>query len=897
MQCFKLRAAILLSLTALLWGSIPRLSAEEGGTPATASFNQTYEQTRAKAQDECKALWSNHTFDWLRQKIPLGDEKPPLSMLTSKERLHPKDKPRADLAIKTLEQCRQANAPVYAMLPAGVQDMIHGLERRQDAVIAELYVGKITFGEFNVKWTQLNGEHFRALSGIPQTTPSPASSSASVKIAAPSPAPLSVTTPPKSAQTIPVATQPRRTALIIGNSNYSNIPKLPNPINDARSIDDSLRQIGFTTKLVLDASEQDIRREVRKFANVSANADIALVFYAGHGAQVNGENFLLPIDMEVARTEADIQLTGLKVDDLVNSIRSNTKVVFLDACRDNPALFKNLVKGRGAASKGLAPTVGSNLDPTKTDGGGVFIAYATEAGSIAEDGSGKHSPFTQALLRNLQKPISIDDMFSLVTKEVRLVTKNIQRPYKYASLENIVCLTGKCGGNLHSGEQIYPVEQAQRSESEELQIALQTNNPAALEAYLQKYPDSPKQTEVSETIAGLRRSEFNEWTQYELGNLKFPYWMQLSSIRQLKNRAAVRIKYVPDPALPLNPRLNVNDIAYVEDVSVFDCDKPIVAASETTIYSRSGEILHHYKWADPEYVNLSMGSSFTPGSIAATGRNIACHDDLRTPLLGKKQLAAMNFASLSSTVSGDGEMFYVPIEHGMGADSIRDAIVIIKGRKDYTINLTDGSVFDKVPKYRTEVDRVRLKCTSNESAVTKSEYFDESNKLVFVNNLIHLSAEGTPPVRWSKFQDTSPFAVLHRIVCPKEIVGIGVELAIDGKLIKVVRVIADTPAQKSGLKVNDAVTHLDEESVDGLTLDQVVAKMRGEANTKIKLRITREGEDAPIELSVTRGVVQSPSAQAPSVQWPSVQAPSVPWPLSASTPPVPWPSVQSQVQQ
>ena len=96
-----------------------------GPQARAANFNQTYERTLAKAQDECKTLWSSHTFDWLRKKIPLGDEKPTLSMLTSKDRLRPKDKPRADLAIKTLEQCRQAYAPLYAMLPA--RDMISGL--------------------------------------------------------------------------------------------------------------------------------------------------------------------------------------------------------------------------------------------------------------------------------------------------------------------------------------------------------------------------------------------------------------------------------------------------------------------------------------------------------------------------------------------------------------------------------------------------------------------------------------------------------------------------------------------------------------------------------------------------------------------------------------------------
>ena len=127
--------------------------------------------------------------------------------------------------------------------------------------------------------------------------------------------------------------------------------------------------MGFSVTLVTDASELNIRRAVRKFADQSEKADLALVYYAGHGAQVNGENYLLPIDMEIPRTEADIELSSLKVDDVVNSIRSTTKIVFLDACRDNPALFKNLVKGRGAIATGLAPTDASHLTRVKPGGG------------------------------------------------------------------------------------------------------------------------------------------------------------------------------------------------------------------------------------------------------------------------------------------------------------------------------------------------------------------------------------------------------------------------------------------------------------------------------------------------------------------------------------------------
>jgi C-terminal processing protease CtpA/Prc len=137
---------------------------------------------------------------------------------------------------------------------------------------------------------------------------------------------------------------------------------------------------------------------------------------------------------------------------------------------------------------------------------------------------------------------------------------------------------------------------------------------------------------------------------------------------------------------------------------------------------------------------------------------------------------------------------------------------------------------------------------------------------------------------------------LQKIVCPFG--GLGVHVEKDGNFIKVIRVIDKTPAEKAGVKVNDIVTHLDDESVDGMTLNEAVEKMRGQPNTEIKLRIVREGQGAPIELSITRGVVQS--VQAPSAQWPPVQAPSaIPsaqWP-SVQVPSVQWPSVQGQVQQ
>jgi hypothetical protein len=208
------------------------------------------------------------------------------------------------------------------------------------------------------------------------------------------------------------------------------------------------------------------------------------------------------------------------VDDLVNSIRSPTKIVFLDACRDNPALFKNLVKGRGAVATGLAPTDGSHLTRIKP-GGGVFIAYATDAGSIALEGEGEHSPFTKALLNYLKKPISIDDMFSHVTKEVSYVTKGTQRPYKYASLADVVCLTGTCSA-ITPEPATDIVQEARRSEADELQIALQTNNSIALQSYLEQYPQSPQRKKVLGEIGRLRRSKFPEWTVFQINAAGYP---------------------------------------------------------------------------------------------------------------------------------------------------------------------------------------------------------------------------------------------------------------------------------------------------------------------------------------------------------------------------------------
>jgi uncharacterized caspase-like protein len=716
-------------------------------------FEQKYATEVSKARAECSRLWSNHDFDSLRTRIPLGDEKPTFSMLKSAEKLNRKEKPLADLAIKTLGQCRKAYETVYAMLPPQVRAMIEGIERRQDSNVAELYNGKITFGGFNIATNAMSADFSAALSGLSKSAK--ADPTAAVSGNASKPSVLS-----SSANDKPAAPIDSRMALVIGNSNYANLPKLSNPANDARAVAEILKTMGYKARLLIDGSEQSIRREIRQFASDSEKADVAFVFYAGHGAQVNGNNYLLPIDIDIPRTDVDIQFSGLKVDDLVNSIRSNTKIVFLDACRDNPALFKNLVKGRGSLPTGLAPAASSNFE--QKPGGGVFIAYATDAGAVADDGTGKHSPFTQALLRNMQKPISIDDMFSLVTKEVRLVTKNAQRPYKYASLENIVCIAPNCSNSLNSMPSGL-VEQAQRSETDELQVAKASNKVAALETFLEKYPDTPKRSEVQNLIGDLRRAEFTEWTLYEIGNQRIPWYLQLSSVQQFEDRMVMKVRSLIDPdskkvffgkAMP--------DAEYSEEVIVFDCAKRTSSDSEDTILGSSNKTLYHYKFADPRYVDLSIGQPVAPGTVNYSTFRWACSDALRTPVISKKQLSEMSFKSLSSTVAGDGDIFYELFPDNSSAQNQKEFLFIMRFNEDRQIYMAPNTSIPNVPRYRTEVSKVKMMCAEKKMLVTKSEFYDASNDLVQLT-----AADPDQNQKWIEINTEiqSPLSSLRRIVC------------------------------------------------------------------------------------------------------------------------------------
>lgn len=271
----------------------------------------------------------------------------------------------------------------------------------------------------------------------------------------------------------------KRVALVIGNSNYEHVPKLENPRNDAEDLVDKLKVLGFEVQTGLDQDFQGMRQTIRKFVNSLKGADLALFFYAGHGLQVNGENYMAPIDAHLFN-ENDLEFEAVPISMALEAMERNveTSIIFLDACRNNP-LARNLARSMGTRSA----AVGRGLARIET-GIGTLISFATQPGNVALDGKGRNSPFTNALLKHIDTPgEDIGVIMRKVRQEVISETDGLQVPWDSSSLIGSVVLNSAVVSGI-----AVPQEGANEFEVALWNSIKDTKQAAFFETYLGQFP-------------------------------------------------------------------------------------------------------------------------------------------------------------------------------------------------------------------------------------------------------------------------------------------------------------------------------------------------------------------------------------------------------------------------
>ena len=300
----------------------------------------------------------------------------------------------------------------------------------------------------------------------------------------------------------------KRVALVIGNAAYKHAPALANPKNDAEAMAAALKRLKFEVLLGVDLDEAATRRILREFAEKLegfGKEDVAVLFYAGHGLQVSGRNYLVPIDAKLER-ERDLDFQAVAFDFVQQLMErtAQTNIVILDSCRDNP-LARTLARGMGTRSggigRGLAEVRGIN---------DTLIVYATSPGNVALDGdtNTKHSPFTEALLKHIEAPgLEVRHVVAQVRASVIAATKGKQVPWESASLTRQVYFAASAATAPPAAPGATPAPPAASGPSPDSEVVFwqsikDSKSAADYKAYLEKWPQG--------TFASLARLRIAE---------------------------------------------------------------------------------------------------------------------------------------------------------------------------------------------------------------------------------------------------------------------------------------------------------------------------------------------------------------------------------------------------
>ncbi|MBZ0148891.1 MAG: caspase family protein [Pseudorhodoplanes sp.] len=284
---------------------------------------------------------------------------------------------------------------------------------------------------------------------------------------------------------IGVAHAERRIALVIGNAAYQNTPALSNPVNDGEDLAAVLKRVGFAVVLERNLNKRGMEGAIARFARMSQDADTALFFYAGHGMQWRGINYLVPVDARM-EDEFNLNFELTRLDDVLFGLERarGVKILVLDACRNNPLLDR---LNRTSSTRDLMATRGfAKIETTR----GMVIAYSTQINQVAVDGTGRNSPFTQALVKEIDVPgLEIGTMFRRVAAHVNKITEGRQLP------ELSVSLLGEF--YLNSRETDLQTWAKIRTSSD----------PSQLKDFITRYPSSDLLAHAQQRLDAMERAE------------------------------------------------------------------------------------------------------------------------------------------------------------------------------------------------------------------------------------------------------------------------------------------------------------------------------------------------------------------------------------------------------
>jgi Caspase domain/Putative peptidoglycan binding domain len=297
----------------------------------------------------------------------------------------------------------------------------------------------------------------------------------------------------------------KRVAFVVGNGTYKNVAALPNPAIDAKSMAKVLRNVGFDVVEGTNLTRDKMTEKLLDFGKRAEGADVAVFFYAGHGIAVNGTNYLLPVDADL-KSEMDVKLgAAINVDVTLEQTMSDAKVklVFLDACRDNP--FAQKIRSAKATR---SVSVESGLAEMKS-GEGTLLAFATGPGQTALDGDvGTNSPFTRALLANIAAPgVEIQQAMTKVRAQVNEETNKNQLPWGHTNLTGTVYLNpmgAPPAGSADAQNTPVPTGPVSEVEMEYWRSVKDSNKPEELNAYLTSYPNGQFKSLALSRIAALQ---------------------------------------------------------------------------------------------------------------------------------------------------------------------------------------------------------------------------------------------------------------------------------------------------------------------------------------------------------------------------------------------------------